>query len=162
LYNDGCIKDCMEKNLKDDAGEILRVHSQGDCDNVTTDDNEDAYLSSNVLLDVNHGDPLCSRLLHQGKCHVIPVIAPEKDSIIAPPSTPPAIFRFGVIMATLKKLFFFIMPYRDKQRMPVRSLFWYDAMGVWFRSWEFILLAPWWDLSDSNSLWLFCEFVSFR
>ncbi|GKA50539.1 zinc finger CCCH domain-containing protein 19 [Tanacetum coccineum] len=36
LYNDGCIKDCMEKNLEDDA-----------------------------------------------------VIAPEKDSIIAPPSTPP-------------------------------------------------------------------------
>ncbi|GJX95820.1 hypothetical protein Tco_0351618 [Tanacetum coccineum] len=29
-----------------------------------------------------------------------------------------AIFRFGVIMAMLKKLFFFIMPYRDKQRMP--------------------------------------------
>ncbi|GJZ87222.1 hypothetical protein Tco_0658832 [Tanacetum coccineum] len=36
-------------------GEILGVHSQGDCGNVTTDDN----------------------------------IAPEKDSIIAPPSTPP-------------------------------------------------------------------------
>nr|GEY11539.1 replication protein A 70 kDa DNA-binding subunit B [Tanacetum cinerariifolium] len=61
----------------------------GDCDNITTDANEDAYLSSNALLDVNHGDPLCSRLLHQGKCHVTPVIAPEKDSIIAPPSTPP-------------------------------------------------------------------------
>ncbi|GJS07180.1 RNA-directed DNA polymerase, eukaryota [Tanacetum coccineum] len=61
LYNDGCIKDCMEKNLEDDAGEILGVHSQGDCDNVTTDDNED----------------------------VTPVIAPEKDSIIAPPSIPP-------------------------------------------------------------------------
>ncbi|GKG38723.1 hypothetical protein Tco_0460435, partial [Tanacetum coccineum] len=30
LYNDGCIKDCMEKNLEDDAGEILGVHSQGD------------------------------------------------------------------------------------------------------------------------------------
>ncbi|GJR18121.1 RNA-directed DNA polymerase, eukaryota, reverse transcriptase zinc-binding domain protein, partial [Tanacetum coccineum] len=41
LYNDGCIKDCMEKNLEDDAGEILGVHSQGDCGNVTTDDNED-------------------------------------------------------------------------------------------------------------------------
>ncbi|GJZ94656.1 hypothetical protein Tco_0666859 [Tanacetum coccineum] len=54
LYNDGCIKDCMEKNLEDDAGEILGVHSQGDCDNVTTDDNED----------------------------VTQVIAPEKDSII--------------------------------------------------------------------------------
>ncbi|GJX12122.1 RNA-directed DNA polymerase, eukaryota [Tanacetum coccineum] len=53
--------DCMEKNLEDDAGEILGVHSQGDCGNVTTDDNED----------------------------VTPVIAPEKDSIIAPPSTPP-------------------------------------------------------------------------
>ncbi|GKB27658.1 hypothetical protein Tco_0867059 [Tanacetum coccineum] len=26
LYNDGCIKDCMEKNLEDDAGEILGVH----------------------------------------------------------------------------------------------------------------------------------------
>ncbi|GJR37131.1 RNA-directed DNA polymerase, eukaryota [Tanacetum coccineum] len=61
LYNDGCIKDCMEKNLEDDAGEILGVHSQGDCGNVTTDDNED----------------------------VTQVIAPEKDSIIAPPSTPP-------------------------------------------------------------------------
>ncbi|GKE22428.1 zinc finger CCCH domain-containing protein 19, partial [Tanacetum coccineum] len=61
FYNDGCIKDCMEKNLEDDAGEIIRVHSQGDCGNVTTDDNED----------------------------VTPVIAPEKDSIIAPPSTPP-------------------------------------------------------------------------
>nr|GFD25917.1 zinc finger CCCH domain-containing protein 19-like isoform X2 [Tanacetum cinerariifolium] len=68
LYNDGCIKDCMEKNLDDNASEILGVHSQGDCDNVTTDHNEDAYLS---------------RLLHQGKCHVTPVI------IIAPPSTPP-------------------------------------------------------------------------
>ncbi|GJY41567.1 hypothetical protein Tco_0428837 [Tanacetum coccineum] len=55
-----CIKDCMEKNLEDDAGEILGVHSQGDCGNVTTDDNED----------------------------VTPVIAPEKDSIIVPPSTP--------------------------------------------------------------------------
>ncbi|GJR74614.1 zinc finger CCCH domain-containing protein 20 [Tanacetum coccineum] len=54
-------KDCMEKNLEDDAGEILGVHSHGDCGNVTTDDNED----------------------------VTPVIAPEKDSIIAPPSTPP-------------------------------------------------------------------------
>ncbi|GJR90564.1 hypothetical protein Tco_0214575 [Tanacetum coccineum] len=41
LYNDGCIKDCMEKNLEDDTGEILGVHSQGDCGNVTTDDNED-------------------------------------------------------------------------------------------------------------------------
>ncbi|GJW94568.1 mutator type transposase [Tanacetum coccineum] len=61
LYNDGCIKDCMEKNLKDDAGEILGVHSQSDCGNVTTDDNED----------------------------VTQVIAPEKDSIIAPPFTPP-------------------------------------------------------------------------
>ncbi|GJR29891.1 5-oxoprolinase-like protein [Tanacetum coccineum] len=61
LYNDGCIKDCMEKNLEDDAGEILGVHSQGDCGNVTIDDNED----------------------------VTPVIVPEKDSIIAPPSTPP-------------------------------------------------------------------------
>ncbi|GKG60101.1 hypothetical protein Tco_0609765, partial [Tanacetum coccineum] len=49
--NDGCIKDCMEKNLEDDAGEILGVHSQGDYGNVTTDDNED----------------------------VTPVIAPEKD-----------------------------------------------------------------------------------
>ncbi|GJU48660.1 ribonuclease H-like domain-containing protein [Tanacetum coccineum] len=61
LYNDGCIKDCMEKNLEDDASEIFVVHSQGDCGNVTTDDNED----------------------------VTPVIAPEKDSTIAPPSTPP-------------------------------------------------------------------------
>ncbi|GKG08606.1 hypothetical protein Tco_0334438, partial [Tanacetum coccineum] len=60
LYNDGCIKNCIEKNLEDDAGEILGVHSQGDYGNVTTDDNED----------------------------VMPVIAPEKDSIIAPPSTP--------------------------------------------------------------------------
>ncbi|GJW07752.1 5-oxoprolinase-like protein [Tanacetum coccineum] len=33
--------DCMEKNLEDDAGKILGVHSQGDCGNVTTDDNED-------------------------------------------------------------------------------------------------------------------------
>ncbi|GKG06078.1 5-oxoprolinase-like protein, partial [Tanacetum coccineum] len=61
LYNDRCIKDCMKKNLEDDAGEILGVHSQGDCGNVSTDDNED----------------------------VTPVIAPEKDSIIAPSSTPP-------------------------------------------------------------------------
>ncbi|GKG52861.1 hypothetical protein Tco_0549973, partial [Tanacetum coccineum] len=37
LYNDGCIKDYMEKNLEDDAGEILGVHSQGDCGNVTTE-----------------------------------------------------------------------------------------------------------------------------
>ncbi|GKF37467.1 hypothetical protein Tco_0114225, partial [Tanacetum coccineum] len=35
------IKDCMEKNLEDDAGEFLGVHSQGDCGNVTTDDNKD-------------------------------------------------------------------------------------------------------------------------
>ncbi|GKD36874.1 RNA-directed DNA polymerase, eukaryota [Tanacetum coccineum] len=48
------------KNLEDDAGEILGVHSQGDCGNVTTDDNED----------------------------VTPVIAPIKTPIIAPPSTP--------------------------------------------------------------------------
>ncbi|GJV24547.1 hypothetical protein Tco_1377242 [Tanacetum coccineum] len=46
LYNDGCIKDCMEKNLEDDAGEILGVHSQGDCGNVTTDDNEDVTRSN--------------------------------------------------------------------------------------------------------------------
>lgn len=72
-FNDGCIKGGMEKNLEDDAGEILEVHSQGDCGNVTTDDN----------------DPLRSRLLHQDKCQVTPVITPEKDSIIAPPSTPP-------------------------------------------------------------------------
>ncbi|GJV76806.1 hypothetical protein Tco_1508390 [Tanacetum coccineum] len=43
--------------------EIHGVYSQGDCGNVTTDDNED----------------------------VTPVIAPEKDSIIAPPSTPPMV-----------------------------------------------------------------------
>ncbi|GJV71775.1 hypothetical protein Tco_1491770 [Tanacetum coccineum] len=42
LYNDGCIKDCMEKNLEDDVVEILEYHSQGYwCGNVTTDDNED-------------------------------------------------------------------------------------------------------------------------
>ncbi|GJW83954.1 hypothetical protein Tco_0157099 [Tanacetum coccineum] len=33
-------------------------------------------------------------------------------------------------MATLKKLFFFIMPYRDKQRMPVRSLFVPYGLGI--------------------------------
>ncbi|GKD33591.1 hypothetical protein Tco_1249100 [Tanacetum coccineum] len=61
LFNDGCIRIAWKRIWKDDAGEILGVHSQGDCGNVTTDDNED----------------------------VTPVIAPEKDSIIAPPSTPP-------------------------------------------------------------------------
>ncbi|GJX85631.1 hypothetical protein Tco_0336405 [Tanacetum coccineum] len=49
------------KNWEDMLVSFLGVHSQGDCGNVTTDDNED----------------------------VTPVIAPEKDSIIAPPSTPP-------------------------------------------------------------------------
>ncbi|GJX55731.1 hypothetical protein Tco_0285628 [Tanacetum coccineum] len=34
LYNDGCNKDCMEKNLDEMLGEILGVHSQGDCGNV--------------------------------------------------------------------------------------------------------------------------------
>ncbi|GKD87149.1 hypothetical protein Tco_1358303, partial [Tanacetum coccineum] len=28
----GVFKDCMEKNLEDDAGDMLGVHSQGDCD----------------------------------------------------------------------------------------------------------------------------------
>ncbi|GJT94483.1 zinc finger CCCH domain-containing protein 19 [Tanacetum coccineum] len=51
LYNDGCIKDCMEKNLEDDAGEILGVHSQGDCGNVTTDDNEDVTQSGSSWID---------------------------------------------------------------------------------------------------------------
>ncbi|GJU54687.1 hypothetical protein Tco_1228401 [Tanacetum coccineum] len=37
--NDGCIKDCMEKNLEDDAGEEFLESIQGDCGNVTTDDN---------------------------------------------------------------------------------------------------------------------------
>ncbi|GJR17193.1 hypothetical protein Tco_0965720 [Tanacetum coccineum] len=61
LLEDGFRWGGNDLNLEDDAGEILGVHSQGDCGNVTTDDNED----------------------------VTPVIAPEKDSIIAPPSTPP-------------------------------------------------------------------------
>nr|GEX87409.1 RNA-directed DNA polymerase, eukaryota, reverse transcriptase zinc-binding domain protein [Tanacetum cinerariifolium] len=79
----------VESDLADSFEEGEIRGDSGDCDNVTTDDNEDAYLPSNALLDVNHGDPLCSRLLHQGKCHVTLVIAPEKDSIIAPPSTLP-------------------------------------------------------------------------
>ncbi|GJT63732.1 nucleotide-binding alpha-beta plait domain-containing protein [Tanacetum coccineum] len=35
--------------LKSDAGEILGVHSQGDCGNVTTDDNEDRYAEAILL-----------------------------------------------------------------------------------------------------------------
>ncbi|GJS71181.1 hypothetical protein Tco_0704022 [Tanacetum coccineum] len=37
----GCFKVCMEKNLEDDDGKILEVHSQGVFGNVTTVVNED-------------------------------------------------------------------------------------------------------------------------
>ncbi|GJW43036.1 5-oxoprolinase-like protein [Tanacetum coccineum] len=81
LNNDGCVKDCMEKNLDDDVekdiedcsknvtekcgvvnnnmsnnveGEILEDHFDGDRGNDTIEDNTDLNPSTNVYLDVNH------------------------------------------------------------------------------------------------------------
>nr|GEX55248.1 hypothetical protein [Tanacetum cinerariifolium] len=80
LNNDGCVKDCMEKNLDDDAekdiedcfknvtekcrtvnnnmsnnveGEILEDHFDVDRRNDTIEDNADVNPSTNVYLDVN-------------------------------------------------------------------------------------------------------------
>nr|GEW23772.1 hypothetical protein [Tanacetum cinerariifolium] len=80
LNNDGCVKDCMEKNLDDDVekdiedcsknvtekcgvvnnnmsnnveGEILEDHFNGDRCNDTIEDNADVNPSTNVYLDVN-------------------------------------------------------------------------------------------------------------
>nr|GEZ69071.1 5-oxoprolinase-like protein [Tanacetum cinerariifolium] len=80
LNNDGCVKDCMEKNLDDDVekdikdcsknitekcgvvnnnmsnnveGEILEDHFDGDHRNDTIEDNVDVNPSTNVYLDVN-------------------------------------------------------------------------------------------------------------
>nr|GEW80239.1 nucleotide-binding alpha-beta plait domain-containing protein [Tanacetum cinerariifolium] len=80
LNNDGCVKDCMEKNLDDDVekdiedcsknvtakcgvvnnnmsnnveGEILEDHFDGDRRNDTIEDNADVNPSTNVYLDVN-------------------------------------------------------------------------------------------------------------
>nr|GEW65934.1 hypothetical protein [Tanacetum cinerariifolium] len=80
LNNDGCVKDCMEKNLDDDVekdiencyknvtekcgavnnnmsnnveGEILEDHFDGDRHNDTIEDNADVNPSTNVYLDVN-------------------------------------------------------------------------------------------------------------
>ncbi|GJY79820.1 zinc finger CCCH domain-containing protein 19 [Tanacetum coccineum] len=80
LNNDGCVKDCMEKNLDDDVekdiedcsknvtekcgvvnnnmsnnveGEILEDHFDGDRGNDTIEDNADLNPSTNVYLDVN-------------------------------------------------------------------------------------------------------------
>nr|GEU82269.1 NifU-like protein 3, chloroplastic [Tanacetum cinerariifolium] len=80
LSNDGCVKDCMEKNLDDDVekdiedcsknitekcrlvnnnmsnnveGEILEDHFDGDRRNDTIEDNADVNPSTNVYLDVN-------------------------------------------------------------------------------------------------------------
>nr|GEV55578.1 DUF4283 domain protein [Tanacetum cinerariifolium] len=80
LNNDGCVKDCMEKNLDDDVekdiedcyknvtkkcrvvnnnmssnveGEILDDHFDGDRRNDTIEDNADVNPSTNVYLDVN-------------------------------------------------------------------------------------------------------------
>nr|GFB11225.1 hypothetical protein [Tanacetum cinerariifolium] len=80
LTNDGCVKDCMEKNLDDDVekdikdfsknvtkkcgmvnnnmsnnveGEILEDHFDGDHRNDTIEDNADVNPSTNVYLDVN-------------------------------------------------------------------------------------------------------------
>nr|GEW53165.1 nucleotide-binding alpha-beta plait domain-containing protein [Tanacetum cinerariifolium] len=80
LNNDGCVKDCMEKNLDDDVekdiedcsknvtekcgvvnnnmsnnveGEILEDHFDGDHRNDTIEDNMDVNPSTNVYLDVN-------------------------------------------------------------------------------------------------------------
>nr|GEY91774.1 hypothetical protein CTI12_AA509060 [Tanacetum cinerariifolium] len=80
LNNDGCVKDCMEKNLDDDVekdiedcyknvtekcgvvnnnmsnnveGGILEYHFDGDRCNDTIEDNADGNPSTNVYLDVN-------------------------------------------------------------------------------------------------------------
>nr|GEW54797.1 RNA-directed DNA polymerase, eukaryota [Tanacetum cinerariifolium] len=80
LTNEGCVKDCMEKNLDDDVekdiedcsknvtekcgvvnnnmsnnveGEILEDHFDGDRRNDTIEDNADVNPSTNVYLDVN-------------------------------------------------------------------------------------------------------------
>nr|GEX41450.1 hybrid signal transduction histidine kinase M [Tanacetum cinerariifolium] len=80
LNNDGCVKDCMEKNLDDDAekdiedcyknvtekcevvnnnmsnnveGEILEEHFDGDRRNDTIEDNADVNPLTNIYLDVN-------------------------------------------------------------------------------------------------------------
>ncbi|GJU37764.1 retrovirus-related pol polyprotein from transposon TNT 1-94 [Tanacetum coccineum] len=97
----------MEKNLEDDDGEILGVHSQGDCGNVTTDDNEDVTPSDSSWID--YIGPLTSDEIDSdkrwsyrdpnGNIHGLFSLAQlrcGKIYILA-------IFRFGVIIGTVKE-----------------------------------------------------------
>ncbi|GJS07801.1 hypothetical protein Tco_0364597 [Tanacetum coccineum] len=102
LYMMGCINGLHGKGI----GRLMLVRFlefilQGDCDNVTTDDN----------VDVTQRDPM---EIFTGLFSLSNFVRGIRLLFLA-------IFRFGVIMATLKKLFFFIMPYRDKQRMPLKE-----------------------------------------
>nr|GEU38489.1 hypothetical protein [Tanacetum cinerariifolium] len=105
LNNDGCVKDCMEKNLDDDVEKDIEYCSK----NVTekcgvntsipevvkdlssldrsSDKAERLAHHNNGLDDLDIS--LCNRLLHQDKCWVRPVKAAVNDSSIVSPSTPP-------------------------------------------------------------------------
>nr|GEU45652.1 zinc finger CCCH domain-containing protein 19 [Tanacetum cinerariifolium] len=102
LNNDGCVKDCMEKNLDDDVEKDIEYCSK----NVTekcgvntsipevvedlssldrsSDKAERLAHHNNGLDDLDIS--LCNRLLHQDKCRVRPVKAAVNDSSIVFPS----------------------------------------------------------------------------
>nr|GEY45298.1 hypothetical protein [Tanacetum cinerariifolium] len=110
LTNDGCVKDCMEKNLDDDVekdiedcsknvtekcgvvnnnmsnnveGEILEDHFDGDRRNDTIEDNVDVNPSTNVYLDVNQNTSIPEVV------EDLTVKAAVNDSNIVSPSMPP-------------------------------------------------------------------------
>ncbi|GJS07106.1 hypothetical protein Tco_0363902 [Tanacetum coccineum] len=55
-------KGLHEKDLEDDAGEIHGVHSQGDCGNVTTDDNEEFLPAIETLNEITRVVTLSAQL----------------------------------------------------------------------------------------------------
>nr|GEY76703.1 zinc finger CCCH domain-containing protein 19 [Tanacetum cinerariifolium] len=102
LNNDGCVKDCMEKNLDDDvekdiedcfkmllrnAGCISEVVEDFSSLDKSSDKAERLAHHNNGLDDLDIS--LHNRLLHQDKCRVRPVKAAVNDSSIVSPSTPP-------------------------------------------------------------------------
>nr|GEU80493.1 hypothetical protein [Tanacetum cinerariifolium] len=118
LNNDGCVKDCMEKNLDDDVdkdiedcsknvsekcgvvnnnisnnveGEILEDQFDEDLSSLDrSSDKAERLAHHNNGLDDLDISPR-NRLLHQDKCRVRPVKAVVNDSSIVSPSMPPKI-----------------------------------------------------------------------
>nr|GFA03968.1 hypothetical protein [Tanacetum cinerariifolium] len=99
LKNDGCVKDCMKKNLDDDVEKDIE-----DCSKNVTEKCEvvNNNMSNNVKCEIleDHFDAhhnnglddldisLRNGLLHQDKCWVRTVKAAVNDSSIVSPSTP--------------------------------------------------------------------------